>query len=91
MKVIDFSLYFIDYRHPILTNHTPNHLKCFLQRLMYEINLRYTVSKITRTCEFYTYCLSVMQVIMLFLQLWPSLTSLMSQWSSDQDVVEVSE
>ena len=34
--------------------------------------------------------LSILQVIILFLQLWPSLTGLISQWASDQDIVEVS-
>ena len=29
------------------------------------------------------------QVILLFLQLWPSLTTLISKWASDQDIVEV--
>ena len=34
--------------------------------------------------------LTLTQVILLFLQLWPSLTTLISQWASDQDIVEVS-
>lgn len=34
--------------------------------------------------------LSTVQVILLFLQLWSSLQSLISRWCSDQDVVEVS-